>query len=188
MDTWKAGLGAAALGAFLVCAAASPGKRRQIRSTIPPLCADSIRMLSPDRAGAFVDERLFALEPELKAAWSRNDQTSAKLLLTALTGFLAEQGDADEKDFPHLLRMMDFCDPAFSFVREDEMSKVMRDSFEGGGRAPARYYTDYLRFHLVCERKEYVIACCRVLLCGLLSSLGLACLGERDGGENHAFS
>lgn len=195
MKKWKTSLGAAALSAVLVCAAAAHGKRKRARrrNSLPPLGADSLRRLSPNRPnriGEFVEERLFSLEPEIRDSWSRNDWQSARLLLSSLIGLIAAQGETNEKDFPHLLRMLDYCDPNFRFEHKDmdAIVSVMQDSAEGRPSSPAWYLADYLRFHVVCERKQYVIACCRVLLYGLLAALRLHYPPDGAGGEEDAIA
>ena len=65
-----------------------------------PLSIDSIRQLYSGDAADFVEERLLPNAAQTMAVLTDREQTAARLLLSALVGFLAEEAPMDERSFP----------------------------------------------------------------------------------------
>ena len=70
-----------------------------------PLSIDSIRQLYSGDAADFVEERLLPNAAQTMAVLTDREQTAARLLLSALVGFLAEEAPMDERSFPILPKM-----------------------------------------------------------------------------------
>ena len=64
------------------------------------LSIDSIRQLCSDDAADFVEEKILPNAEKTMAVLTEQEQTAARLLLSALIGFLAAEAPMDEQSFP----------------------------------------------------------------------------------------
>lgn len=71
-----------------------------------PLSIDSIRQLYSGDAADFVEERLLPNAAQTMAVLTDREQTAARLLLSALVGFLAEEAPMDERSFPMVMELL----------------------------------------------------------------------------------
>lgn len=185
---FKLGVGASAALSALSATIASAVVKMRRGARLPPLSEDVLERLPPECVAAFVERRLFRAEPEIAVALNRNDRYLASLLLSSLIGYLVEDGDKEEKNFPSLLRILDWCDPNCSLEdgRMDLIGKAMRNIQKKGGvfdgkRPPSRYFMDYRRFLLICRNKRRVIGICRVILYNMAASFPVP--GVPDGSD-----
>ena len=91
------------------------------------LSIDSIRQLYSRDAADFVEERLLPGAEKTMEVLTDREQTAARLLLSALIGFLAEEAPMDERSFPMVMELLncmegekeDGCQDAVDILLED---------------------------------------------------------------------
>lgn len=71
-----------------------------------PLSIDSIRQLYSGDAVDFVEETLLPDAAQTMAVLTDREQKAARLLLSALVGFLAEEAPMDERSFPMVMELL----------------------------------------------------------------------------------
>ena len=118
-----------------------------------PLSIDSIRQLYSGDAADFVEETLLPDAAQTMAVLTDREQTAARLLLSALVGFLAEEAPMDERSFPMVM----------------ELLNCMEGEKEDG--CHEEYYSNYQRYRLLQVDKTRVILACRILINDLLGKL-----------------
>ena len=96
------------------------------------LSIDSIRQLCSDDAADFVEEKILPNAEKTMAVLTEQEQTAARLLLSALIGFLAAEAPMDEQSFPLMMELLncmegekeDGCQDAVDILLEDTVRNV----------------------------------------------------------------
>ena len=135
-----------------------------------PLSIDSIRQLYSGDAADFVEERLLPNAAQTMAVLTDQEQTAARLLLSALVGFLAEEAPMDERSFPMVMELLN----CMECEKEDGCQDPVDILFEETVRRTCRheeYYSNYQRYRLMQVDKTRVILACRILINDLLGKL-----------------
>ena len=139
-------------------------------SAAVPLSIDSIRQLYSGDAADFVEERLLPDAAQTMAVLAVREQTAARLLLSALVGFLAEEAPMDERSFPMVMELLNCMEGE----KEDGCQDPVDILFEETVRRTRRhedYYSNYQRYRLMQVDKTRVILACRILINDLLGKL-----------------
>ena len=139
-------------------------------SAAVPLSIDSIRQLYSGDAADFVEERLLPDAAQTMAVLTDREQTAARLLLSALVGFLAEEAPMDERSFPMVMELLNCMEGE----KEDGCQDPVDILFEETVRRTRRheeYYSNYQRYRLMQVDKTRVILACRILINDLLGKL-----------------
>lgn len=135
-----------------------------------PLSIDSIRQLYLDDAANFVEEKLLPGAVETMEALTKQEQTAARLLLSALVGFLVEEAPMDERSFPMVMKLLNCMEGE----KEDGCRDPVDILFEDTARYSRRheeYYSNYQRYRLMQVDKLRVILACRILINDVLGKL-----------------
>ena len=135
-----------------------------------PLSIDSIRQLYSGDAADFVEETLLPDAAQTMAVLTDREQTAARLLLSALVGFLAEEAPMDERSFPMVMELLNCMEGE----KEDGCQDPVDILFEETVRRTRRheeYYSNYQRYRLLQVDKTRVILTCRILINDLLGKL-----------------
>ena len=135
-----------------------------------PLSIDSIRRLYSGDAADFVEEKLLPDAAQTMGVLTEREQTAARLLLSALIGFLVEEAPMDERSFPMVMELLnhmegekeDGCQDPVDILFEDKVRRT--NCYE-------EYYSDYQRYRLMQVDKTRVILACRILINDLLGKL-----------------
>ena len=135
-----------------------------------PLSIDSIRRLYSGDAADFVEEKLLPDAAQTMGILTEREQTAARLLLSALIGFLVEEAPMDERSFPMVMELLnhmegekeDGCQDPVDILFEDKVRRT--NCYE-------EYYSDYQRYRLMQVDKTRVILACRILINDLLGKL-----------------
>ncbi len=139
-------------------------------STTVPLSIDSIRQLYLGDAADFVEEKLLPDAAQTIEVLTEREQTAARLLLSALVGFLAEEAPMDERNFPMVMELLSCMEGD----KEDGCQDPVDILFENTVRRTNRYeeyYSNYQRYRLMQVDKTRVILACRILINNLLGKL-----------------
>ena len=96
-----------------------------------PLSIDSIRQLYSGDAADFVEEKILPNAEKTMAVLTEQEQTAARLLLSALIGFLAAEAPMDEQSFPLMMELLNCMEGE----KEDGCQDAV-DSPETPGRSP----------------------------------------------------
>ena len=134
------------------------------------LSIDSIRQLCSDDAADFVEEKILPNAEKTMAVLTEQEQTAARLLLSALIGFLAAEAPMDEQSFPLMMELLncmegekeDGCQDAVDILLEDTVRNTHRHE---------EYYSNYQRYQLMQVDKTRVILACRIIINDLLGKL-----------------
>ena len=139
-------------------------------SAAVPLSIDSIRQLYSGDAADFVEEKLLPDAAQTIEVLTDREQTAARLLLSALVGFLAEEAPMDERSFPMVMELLNCMEGE----KEDGCQDPVDILFENTVRRTNRYeeyYSNYQRYRLMQVDKTRVILACRILINDLLGKL-----------------
>lgn len=139
-------------------------------SATVPLSIDSIRQLYLGDAADFVGETLLPDAAQTMDVLTEREQTAARLLLSALIGFLVEEAPMDERSFPMVMELLncmegekeDGCQDPVDILFEDTVRRTHRHE---------EYYSNYQRYRLMQVDKTRVILACRILINDLLGKL-----------------
>lgn len=139
-------------------------------SATVPLSIDSIRQLYLGDAADFVGETLLPDAAQTMEVLTEREQTAARLLLSALIGFLVEEAPMDERSFPMVMELLncmegekeDGCQDPVDILFEDTVRRTHRHE---------EYYSNYQRYRLMQVDKTRVILACRILINDLLGKL-----------------
>ena len=139
-------------------------------SAAVPLSIDSIRQLYSGDAADFVEEKILPNAEKTMAVLTDREQTAARLLLSALIGYLAAEAPMDEQSFPLMMELLncmegekeDGCQDAVDILLEDTVRNIHR--YE-------EYYSNYQRYQLMQVDKTRVILACRIIINDLLGKL-----------------
>lgn len=135
-----------------------------------PLSIDSIRQLYSGDAADFVEEKLLPYAAQTMEILTDREQTAARLLLSTLIGFLAEEAPMDERSFPMVMELLNCMEGE----KEDGCQDPVDILFEETVRRTRRheeYYSNYQRYRLMQVDKTRVILACRILINDLLGKL-----------------
>lgn len=118
----------------------------------------------------FVEETLLPDAAQTMAVLTDREQTAARLLLSALVGFLAEEAPMDERSFPMVMELLncmegekeDGCQDPVDILFEETVHRTRRHE---------EYYSNYQRYRLMQVDKTRVVLACRILINDLLGKL-----------------
>ena len=135
-----------------------------------PLSIDSIRQLYSGDAADFVEERLLPDAAQTMAVLTVREQTAARLLLSALVGFLAEEAPMDERSFPMVMELLNCMEGEKEYGCQDPVDILFEETVRRT-RRHEDYYSNYQRYRLMQVDKTRVILACRILINDLLGKL-----------------
>ena len=103
------------------------------------LSIDSIRQLYSGDAADFVEDKILPNAEKTMAVLTDQEQTAARLLLSALIGFLAAEAPMDEQSFPMVMELLncmegekeDGCQDAVESLLEDAVRNTHRHEEDG---------------------------------------------------------
>lgn len=133
-----------------------------------PLSIDSIRLLCSGDVTDFVKEQLLPRAAKTMDALVESERTAVLLLLSALIGFLKEEGRMDEQNFPMVMELLNH---AKGTKEDDEKDPVDMLLDEEALHIRRDYYNDYQRYQLMQVDKNRVILACRIIINDLLGKL-----------------
>ena len=135
-----------------------------------PLSIDSIRQLYSGDAADFVEEKLLPDAAQTMGVLTEREQTAARLLLSALIGFLVEEAPMDERSFPMVMELLNHMEGEKEDGCQDPVDILFEDKVRRTNRYE-EYYSDYRRYQLMQVDKTRVILACRILINDLLGKL-----------------
>ena len=135
-----------------------------------PLSIDSIRRLYSGDAADFVEGKLLPDAAQTIEVLTEREQTAARLLLSALIGFLVEEAPMDERSFPMVMELLNHMDGEQEDGCQDPVDILFEDKVRRTNRYE-EYYSDYRRYQLMQVDKTRVILACRILINDLLGKL-----------------
>lgn len=135
-----------------------------------PLSIDSIRRLYSGDASDFVEEKLLPDAAQTMGVLTEREQTAARLLLSALIGFLMEEAPMDERSFPMVMELLNHMEGEKEDGCQDPVDILFEDKVRRTNRYE-EYYSDYRRYQLMQVDKTRVILACRILINDLLGKL-----------------
>lgn len=135
-----------------------------------PLSIDSIRQLYSGDVTDFVEEKLLSGAAETMGVLTDQEQTAARLLLSALIGFLTGEAPMDERSFPMVMEMLNYMEGEKEDGCRDAVDFLFEDSVLSN-RHHEEYYNNYQRYRLMQVDKTRVILACRILINDLLGKL-----------------
>ncbi len=135
-----------------------------------PLSIDSIRRLYSGDAADFVEEKLLPDAAQTMGILTEREQTAARLLLSALIGFLVEEAPMDERSFPMVMELLNHMEGEKEDGCQDPVDILFEDKVRRTNRYE-EYYSDYQRYRLMQVDKTRVILACRILINDLLGKL-----------------
>ena len=133
-----------------------------------PLSIDSIRLLYSGDVTDFVKEQLLPGAAKTMDTLVESERTAVLLLLSALIGFLKEEGRMDEQNFPMVMELLNH---AKGTKEDDEKDPVDMLLDEEARHIRRDYYNDYQRYKLMQVDKNRVILACRIIINDLLGKL-----------------
>lgn len=133
-----------------------------------PLSIDSIRLLYSGDVTDFVKEQLLPGAAKTMDTLVESERTAVLLLLSALIGFLKEEGRMDEQNFPMVMELLNH---AKGTKENDEKDPVDMLLDEKARHIRRDYYNDYQRYQLMQVDKNRVILACRIIINDLLGKL-----------------
>ena len=133
----------------------------------PALCMDSLRLLHRGDVMDFIKERIIPKEKAVFQALTETEQEMTKLLLASCIGLLVEEAPYDERSFPTLLDVLEYC------TGEDEPDAVDILMQENGKKQDPKpeYFCRYQKYKLACQNKARIIDVCRVIVNDILAEL-----------------
>ena len=133
-----------------------------------PLSIDSIRLLYSGDVTDFVKEQLLPGAAKTMDTLVESERTAVLLLLSALIGFLKEEGRMDEQNFPMVMELLNH---AKGTKEDDEKDPVDMLLDEEARHIRRDYYNDDQRYQLMQVDKNRVILACRIIINDLLGKL-----------------
>ena len=92
------------------------------------LSIDSIRQLCSDDAADFVEEKILPNAEKTMAVLTEQEQTAARLLLSALIGFLAAEAPMDEQSFPLMMELLNCMEGEKEDGCQDAVDSLLEDA------------------------------------------------------------
>ena len=139
-------------------------------TAVVPLSIDSIRRLYSGDAADFVEGKLLPDAAQTIEVLTEREQTAARLLLSALIGFLVEEAPMDERSFPMVMELLNHMEGEKEDGCQDPVDILFEDKVRRTNRYE-EYYSDYRRYQLMQVDKTRVILACRILINDLLGKL-----------------
>ncbi len=134
------------------------------------LSIDSIRQLYSGDAADFVEEKILPNAEKTMAVLTEQEQTAARLLLSALIGFLAAEAPMDEQSFPLMMELLNCMEGEKEDGCQDAVDSLLEDA-ACNTRRHEEYYSNYQRYQLMQVDKTRVILACRIIINDLLGKL-----------------
>ena len=134
------------------------------------LSIDSIRQLCSDDAADFVEEKILPNAEKTMAVLTEQEQTAARLLLSALIGFLAAEAPMDEQSFPLMMELLNCMEGEKEDGCQDAVDSLLEDA-ACNTRRHEEYYSNYQRYQLMQVYKPRIILACRIIINDLLGKL-----------------
>ena len=113
-----------------------------------PLSIDSIRRLYSGDAADFVEGKLLPDAAQTIEVLTEREQTAARLLLSALIGFLVEEAPMDERSFPMVMELLNHMEGEKEDGCQDPVDILFEDKVRRTNRYE-EYYSDYQRYRLM---------------------------------------
>ena len=135
-----------------------------------PLSIDSIRQLCSGDAADFVEDKILPNAEKTMAVLTHQEQTAARLLLSALIGFLAAEAPMDEQSFPMVMELLNCMEGEKEDGCQDAVESLLEDAVRNTHRHE-EYYSNYQRYQLMQVDKTRVILACRIIINDLLGKL-----------------
>lgn len=104
------------------------------------------------------------------AVLTDQEQTAARLLLSALIGFLAAEAPMDEQSFPMVMELLNCMEGEKEDGCQDAVESLLEDAVRNTHRHE-EYYSNYQRYQLMQVDKKRVILACRILINDLVGKL-----------------
>ena len=104
------------------------------------------------------------------AVLTEQEQTAARLLLSALIGFLAAEAPMDEQSFPLMMELLNCMEGEKEDGCQDAVDSLLEDA-ACNTRRHEEYYSNYQRYQLMQVDKTRVILACRIIINDLLGKL-----------------
>ena len=134
------------------------------------LSIDSIRQLYSGDAADFVEEKILPNAEKTMAVLTEQERTAARLLLSALIGFLAAEAPMDEQSFPLMMELLNCMEGEKEDGCQDAVDSLLEDA-ACNTRRHEEYYSNYQRYQLMQVDKTRVILACRIIINDLLGKL-----------------
>ena len=134
------------------------------------LSIDSIRQLCSGDAADCVEDKLLPNAEKTMAVLTHQEQTAARLLLSALIGFLAAEAPMDEQSFPMVMELLNCMEGEKEDGCQDAVESLLEDAVRNTHRHE-EYYSNYQRYQLMQVDKTRVILACRIIINDLLGKL-----------------
>ena len=120
------------------------------------LSIDSIRQLCSDDAADFVEEKILPNAEKTMVVLTEQEQTAARLLLSALIGFLAAEAPMDEQSFPLMMELLNCMEGEKEDGCQDAVDSLLEDA-ACNTRRHEEYYSNYSPRKRSLHRRD---ACC----------------------------
>ena len=104
------------------------------------------------------------------AVLTDQEQAAARLLLSALIGFLAAEAPMDEQSFPMVMELLNCMEGEKEDGCQDAVESLLEDAVRNTHRHE-EYYSNYQRYQLMQVDKTRVILACRIIINDLLGKL-----------------
>lgn len=134
------------------------------------LSIDSIRQLCSGDAADFVEDKILPNAEKTMAVLTHQEQTAARLLLSALIGFLAAEAPMDGQSFPMVMELLNCMEGEKEDGCQDAVESLLEDAVRNTHRHE-EYYSNYQRYQLMQVDKTRVILACRIIINDLLGKL-----------------
>ena len=139
-------------------------------TAVVPLSIDSIRQLCSGDAADFVEDKILPNAEKTMAVLTHQEQTAARLLLSALIGFLAAEAPMDEQSFPMVMELLNCMEGEKEDGCQDAVESLLEDAVRNTHRHE-EYYSNYQRYQLMQVYKPRIILACRIIINDLLGKL-----------------
>ena len=134
------------------------------------LSIDSVRQLYSGDAADFVEDKILPNAEKTMAVLTDQEQAAARLLLSALIGFLAAEAPMDEQSFPMVMELLNCTEGEKEDGCQDAVESLLEDAVRNTHRHE-EYYSNYQRYQLMQVDKTRVILACRIIINDLLGKL-----------------
>ena len=134
------------------------------------LSIDSVRQLYSGDAADFVEDKILPNAEKTMAVLTDQEQAAARLLLSALIGFLAAEAPMDEQSFPMVMELLNCMEGEKEDGCQDAVESLLEDAVRNTHRHE-EYYNNYQRYQLMQVDKERVIMACNIIINDLIGRL-----------------
>ena len=117
-----------------------------------------------------MEEKILPNAEKTMAVLTDQEQTAARLLLSALIGFLAAEAPMDEQSFPMMMELLNCMEGEKEDGCQDAVESLLEDTVRNPHRHE-EYYSNYQRYQLMQVDKTRVILACRIIINDLLGKL-----------------